>query len=123
MKKILFLMVALVAMIACDDLKQPSFTKAAIKSESFVSVRMKYPAEVEFDGDYRGCETGPNEYNVLQKFTAKNAFGVKSSYIYKINMLFKGGEWTEQSSWTYDKLIIEDLQTGEQYKFYSPDDK
>ena len=91
-------------------------------SEEFVSSRMKYPAEVEFDGDRRGAETSSNEYNVFQKFTAKNAFGVKSSYVYKIHMIYKTGDWADINNWTYDELTIEDISTGKQNVYRSPSD-
>lgn len=123
MKKCLFLTTYLVVLFltACEDNK-PTFARAAIISEDFVSPRMKYPAEVEFEGDRRGSETSPNEYDVYQKFTAKNAFGVKSSYVYKIHMVYKSGDWTDVNSWTYDSLIIEEISTGEQHKYNSPTD-
>lgn len=123
MKKCLFFMVCFVTLIltACEDNK-PTFTRAAIISEEFVSPRMKYPAEVKFDGDRRGSETSANEYDVFQKFTAKNAFGVKSSYVYKIHMIYKSGDWTDINSWTYNLLVIEDVSTGEQHKYNSPTD-
>lgn len=123
MKKILFLMICLTSLImySCDNNK-PTFTRAAIMSEDYVKVRMKYPAEVEFEGDRRGSENGTNEYDVFQKFTAKNAFGVKSSYVYKIHMIYKGGDWSDINNWTYDLLTIEDISTGEQSKYLSPAD-
>ncbi len=116
-------MVCLASLIlySCEDNK-PTFTRAAIMSEEFVSSRMKYPAEVEFDGDRRGAETSSNEYNVFQKFTAKNAFGVKSSYVYKIHMIYKTGDWADINNWTYDELTIEDISTGKQNVYRSPSD-
>lgn len=107
--------------LSCDDNK-PTFIRAAIMSEDFVAPRMRYPAEVEFDGDRRGSEKSNNEYIVYQKFTAKNAFGVKDSYVYKIHMIYKSGDWTDINSWTYDLLTIENVSTGKQYKYYSPND-
>lgn len=38
-------------------------------------------------------------------------------------MIYKGGEWEEKDNWTYDLLIIEEANTGRQYKFTSPFDK
>lgn len=108
--------------ISCDDSNKSSFTRAAIISEEFVSPRMKFPAEVEYDGDYRGSETSTNEYDVFQKFTAKNSFGVKSSYIYKIHMIYKSGDWSDKNNWTYNSLIIEDVSSGEQFRYSSPEE-
>lgn len=124
MKNVLPILLGLISLIlvSCEDNK-PTFTRAAIMSEDFVAARMRFPAEVEYDGDRRGSETGTNEYIVYQKFTSKNAYGVKVSYIYKIHMIYKFGDWTDINSWTYDSLIIEDIATGQQYKYYSPDEK
>jgi hypothetical protein len=92
-----------------------TFDEAAIESEYFVKDKMKYPEEVEFDGDKRGHETSKNNFNVFQKFTAKNSFGVKSGYVYKICMVYKGtGDWTDLDNWSYSSLTIEDTSTGKQ---------
>lgn len=125
MRKSMFFLLMIISLvsISCDDSNKPSFTRAAIISEEFVAPRMKFPAEVEFDGDRRGSETSANEYDVFQKFTAKNAFGVNVSYIYKIHMIYKSGDWTDKYSWTYNSLIIEDVSSGQQFRYNSPEDK
>ena len=117
------LMIFSTIFITCDDSNKASFTRAAIISEDFVTPRMRFPAEVEFDGDRRGSETSTNEYDVFQKFTAKNAFGVKVSYVYKIHMIYKSGDWADINNWTYNALIIEDISTGQQFRYSSPEDK
>lgn len=81
MKNVLPILLGLISLIlvSCEDNK-PTFTRAAIMSEDFVTARMRFPVEVEYDGDRRGSETGTNEYSVYQKFTSKNTYGVKVSY-------------------------------------------
>lgn len=116
MKKVLILLV-LAFSIGVMAQNKPTFTRAAIMSEEFVKPKMKYPEEVKFSGDRRGSEKAMNEYEVFQKFTAKNSFGVKSGYVYKIRMIYRGGDWTEKSSWKYQFLIIEDESTGKQTKY------
>lgn len=37
-------------------------------------------------------------------------------------MIYKSGDWTDVNSWTYDSLVIEEVSTGEQYKYNSPTD-
>lgn len=117
MKKVLILILLIMSVIACEDNK-PTVTRAGIMSEDIVRGKMKFPDEVEFDNDYRGKEVSDKEFEVYQKFTAKNAFGVKSSYVYKIQMVYIGGEWTDSKNWSYDKLMIENIGTGQQNVYY-----
>lgn len=117
MKKVLILILLIMSVVACEDNK-PTVTRAGIMSEDIVRGKMKFPDEVEFDNDYRGKEVSDKEFEVYQKFTAKNAFGVKSSYVYKIQMVYIGGEWADSKNWSYDKLMIENIGTGQQNVYY-----
>lgn len=122
MKRILFLFFALISFLSCED-KGATLTRAGIASEDFVKARLKYPAEAEFEGDIRGESVSDSTFLVYQKFNAKNAFGVKSSYVYKVKMVYLGGDWTDRNNWTYSNMIIEDIATGEKSAFLSPEDK
>ena len=122
MKKIFFLFVALLSFVACQD-EGATLNRAGIISENFVKDRLKFPAEVEFNKDIRGQELSDTTFIVYQKFNAKNAFGVKVSYVYKAKMVFLGGDWADINNWSYNQLIIENVSTGEQSVFYSPNDK
>ncbi|MBQ6037320.1 MAG: hypothetical protein IJL37_01455 [Bacteroidaceae bacterium] len=118
--KILFIFLLFLGsftLYSCLDDEGGSITRAAIMSEDIVKEKMRYPAEVDFEGDRRGSETSTDTYTVYQKFTAKNGFGVKVSYVYKITMKYKGGDWTERSNWDYSNLVIEDVSTGEQVRY------
>lgn len=119
MKKLLFLIFSVCLFIACDD-NGATHTRASIISEDFVKARLKFPAEAEFNGDYRGKTLSDSTFIVYQKFDAKNAFGVRSTYVYRAKMVYLGGDWTETSNWTYNELIIENVSTGEKDIFYSP---
>ena len=88
--------------------------EAGIICEDFVRPLMKYPKEVEFEDNAKGELVKDNLFKVLQKFTAKNAFGVKSEYVYKIFIAYTGGDWTEKNNWVYQQIIIENVSTGEQ---------
>lgn len=125
MKRLYFLLFCLLGLFvcSCDDSNKATFTRAAVISEGYVTQRLRFPEEVDFNGDYRGSETSKNEFDVYQKFTAKNAFGVKVSYVYKIHMIYKSGDWSDINNWTYDNLVIEDVSTGEQFRYNSPTDK
>ena len=118
MKKCLFLMLVLVSVSVMGQ--EATLTRAGIMSEYFVKARLNNPEEVKFEGGYRGSAESSTKFMVYQKGYTKNDFGVKKSFVYKIHMIFKGGEWTEQKNWTYDLLIIEEVNTGKQYRFNSP---
>lgn len=123
MKKCLLLMVMLLmlpSMIIANSNEDANHRRAGIMSEAFVKQRMSNPAEVKFDGDVRGETISYNKFIVFQKFTTKNDYGVRKSYVYKVSMIFRGGDWDELKNWTYDSLVIEDVGTGKQYKYSSP---
>lgn len=122
MRNFIFLFFALLSFISCED-EGATLTRAGIASEDFVKARLKFPAEAEFERDIRGKEISDTTFIVYQKFNAKNAFGVKSSYVYKAKMVFLGGDWTDCENWTYNQLVIENVSTGEKSIFYSPIDK
>lgn len=107
----------------CSCAEEVNLTKAGIMSEHFVKARLKNPEEVKFTGGYRGSEESNSKFMVYQKVSTKNDFGVRKSMVYKIHMIYKGGDWAEQKNWTYDLLIIEEVDTGKQYKYYSPNDR
>ena len=104
--------------MSCEDNK-PTLVRAGIISEHFVKYKMKFPEEVDFETDYRGEQLSECKFKVYQKFTAKNAFGVKSSYVYRAIMLYLGdGDWTDKNNLTCDELIIENVATGEQHRYW-----
>lgn len=115
MKRILLFLTAMfcVTTISAQQIEE---TKATIISEDFVKKHVNYPLTVKFGRD---VVWKPSQYNkqratLLRKFTAKNDFGVPSEYVYKIDLIYNGGDWTELGNWTCYKLILEDTATGEQ---------
>lgn len=102
---------------SCDDSTKASLIRAGIMSEEIVKEKMRFPSEVEFGDEIKGEVFNPSTFKVLRKFTAKNAFGVKSDYAYRIFMTHKGGDWAELSNWNFENLTIEEVSTGKQY-FY-----
>ncbi|HNX89686.1 MAG TPA: hypothetical protein PKH58_11425 [Paludibacteraceae bacterium] len=87
--------------------------RCSIMAEDFVKSKLKYPNEVKFNTNQYVHEVEGSEAIVLNKFTAKNSFGVESNFVYKIWLSFNGGDWTEINNWSYSKLIIENSDTGE----------
>lgn len=121
MKKFLLVIIGLVfGLISCDSSVNIK-SGASIISEDFVKERLNYPTTTDFDRDvvWTPDYLDENRGTLLKKFTAKNAFGVSMDYVYKIDIRFLGGEWTDANNWTYDYLIIEEVPSGKQY-YYTP---
>ncbi len=116
-KNIIIAFITGIIMFSCTDSK-PDLIKATIMAHDFVKEKLFFPEEAEFKRDRIGSETSDNEYDIIQSFTAKNAFGVKISYKYKIHTIFHGGEWTDINNWSYTTLSIENTSTGEKEIFY-----
>lgn len=77
-------------------------------SQDIVKENLKYPQEAKFSSSYVHEENGYGKCIVLGQVTAKNAFGVKSLYTYKIWMTHNGKEWSIRNNWELEKLILED---------------
>lgn len=113
MKKTLFLIVAVMAMIivSCGSDK-PSLTSAAIMAQDII--KSEFAADCDFeDMDIRGEETSPGSFTVYQRFTTSKYPG--DEFVYKIYMEYLGGDWTDASSWSHSGLIIENRITGAQW--------
>ena len=120
MKKILipFLIIAFaLCTVSCED-SGPDLTTAGIMARDHVKKMINYPEEAEFERDIRGSGDVVNGFTVYERFTAPNAFGVKKRFVYKCNMKYLGGDKHEDSSWECSNLIVEDIQTGQQYRSY-----
>lgn len=73
---------------------------ACSASEDFIKQDLRNPDTAEFSS--LDCSVDNNDdgsYTVLRKISAKNSFGVQSSYVYKVTLGFKGGNWVEKSNW------------------------
>lgn len=118
MKKIiLFLFVAFsLATYSQNDVYKDE-TKCYIAAQDFVKAKFKYSKEVKFVGNFFHETNGYGNAIVLGKVIAKNAFGVRSEYVYKIWLNHNGLDWTDKKNWTMTKLIIEDSATGKQQVF------
>ncbi len=93
-----------------------TLTQAAITAQDYVKQYFFFKCKFD-DRDIRGEETiVRNRFNVLQKFTCKKD-GVERQYVYKCILQYKGGDWTETSNWDFSTLIVEDMNTGIQWKY------
>lgn len=82
-----------------------------VMSEDFIKSDLRYPDTVDFS--MFDCSTENNSdgsYTILRKVSAKNGFGVESSYIYKVKLGFKGGNTVDINDW--ELISIE----SEEYK-------
>ncbi|GHV27483.1 hypothetical protein FACS1894176_09440 [Bacteroidia bacterium] len=103
-----------------DFVQSDSYTnknRAYITAQDFVKQKLNYPKEAEFNSNVVHETDGYGKCIVLGKVTAKNAFGVRTEYVYKIWLSHNGGDWTTLSNWSYSKLIIEDTKTQKQTVF------
>lgn len=113
------LICSLLFFVSCEDNKV-TLNRAGIMSADFVKEKLTHPQDAEFnDFDIRGEQIDDTQFKVLRKFTAKNSFGVSTEYVYKCYMTYIGGEsgdWADSNNWICSDLIIENVQTGEQYE-------
>lgn len=80
-------------------------------SEHFIKQDLNYPDNSEIP--FLECnitETNGNEYTILRKVEASNAFGVKKTYIYKVKMAYVDGEESDAENW----VLLE--MRNEEYK-------
>lgn len=122
MKKHLFLIVLslmFASVIRANSNDRVDHHRASTVSEELVKQKMHYLTDIKFNGDVGGKSIKNFKFIVYQKFTAKDTRGIRKFFFYKISMIYRGGDWTELENWTYDYLVIKDLDTGEQHKYSS----
>jgi len=87
------------------------YRKASIIAQDIVQDKM---GKCDFEKlNYVGETTMvENRFKILQKFTYKG-----ESYVYRIYIQYKGGEWTNRNNWNYGELTIENSSTGEQVRY------
>lgn len=117
MKKLLFVLVAMMPLLVLGQDASTNKNRAYITAQEFVKQKLKFPKEADFNNSVVHETQGSGKCTVLGKVTAKNAFGVRTEYAYKIWLVHNGKDWTEQSNWRYTKLILEDTSTGKQQVF------
>ncbi|MGL6037546.1 MAG: hypothetical protein ACRC0E_01460 [Soonwooa sp.] len=94
-------------MISCGK----SEPNACLMSEDFIKKHLNYPAEAEFPMlDCNVKSDGNGNYTVLRKITAKNAFGVKSEFIYKVEMYYNGAIPEDINNWTLMNIKSEEVK-------------
>lgn len=105
MKKITFLFCLII--ISCGS----SEPNPCIMSEDFIKKDLKYPDEAEFSSFDCSSETNSDgTYTILRKISTKNAFGIQSSYIFKVNLSFNGGNPVDSNNWTLLSIQSEEYK-------------
>ena len=95
MKKLLFLFTA-VFFIACGS----DSPNACLMSEDFIKMDLNFPKEASFPMlDCNTTDNGNGNYTVLRKISAKNAFGMETEIIYKLELHYKGGVDVDSNNW------------------------
>lgn len=82
-----------------------------IISEDFIKQDLRHPSTADFS--MFDCSTDKNSdgtYTILRKVAAKNSLGVESSFIYKVTLGFKGGNWVDMNNWTLIKMQSEEYK-------------
>lgn len=82
-----------------------------IISKDFIKQDLYNPSTADFS--MFDCSTDKNRdgtYTILRKVAAKNSLGVESSFIYKLTLGFKGGNWVDMSNWTLIKMQSEEYK-------------
>lgn len=106
MKKIM-LLIAVLLFISCGS----SEPNACLMSEDFIKKELAYPDEAEFSSfDCSSESNADGTYTVLRKVSAKNTFGVQSSYIYKVTLSFNGGNAVDINDWTLINIQSEEYK-------------
>lgn len=92
-------------------LNDDSSGNPCVISEDFIKQDLRHPDTADFS--MFDCSTEKNSdgsFTILRKVSAENAFGVKSSFIYKVKLGFKGGEWTDTSNWDLINIRSEEYR-------------
>lgn len=82
-----------------------------IISEDFIKQDLRHPSTADFSSF--DCSTTKNDdgtYTILRKVSAQNSFGVESSYIYKVQLGFKGGNRVDMSNWDLINIRSEEFR-------------
>lgn len=84
-------------------------SKPCIISKDFIKQDLYYPDEAEFSSF--DCSTEINSdgsYTILRKVSSQNGYGITKTFIYKITIGFKGGNWVDNNNWVLIKIQSEE---------------
>lgn len=80
-------------------------------SKDFIKKDLHYPNSADFSMIDCSVENNSDgSYTILRKVSAQNAFGVESSFVYKLTIGYKGGEWTDLNNWELLNMRSEEMK-------------
>lgn len=92
-------------------------SKAYVISQEFVKEHASYPETTNFpllDYVWEPSEVNSREGTLIATFTAKNAYGTKIKYAYKMFIKHITGDWRDKHNWRYSYMVVENASTREQ---------
>lgn len=111
MKKLFYCLISLCIVGCSNSPSDPDAgmkNKAGIISKDFVENRLRNKETADFPTLDRVVEKlNHNEYKVLSFVKAKNDFGVEKKYFYRAILVYKGGDWSDTTSWSLRSLEFE----------------
>jgi len=94
-----------------NKVESEGFDASCVIAIDFIKKDLRYPAEAEFSiFDCVRESQNDGSIMVMRRFTAKNGFGVKSEYIYKVYLYFKGGEKYNINNWELISIQSEEVR-------------
>lgn len=107
MRKLLLLLLTCVLLVSCGG-DEPN---PCLMSKDFIKQDLTFPDEAEMSAFDCSSETNSDgSYTILRKVKAQNAFGVESSYVYKVRLRFNGGITTDINNWELIGIISEEYR-------------
>lgn len=73
----------------------------------FIKEDLKFPLEAEHSILDCSQTKNNNQYTVLTKVRAKNALGVQTEFVYKLELEFLGGISVEKKNWHLNRIRSE----------------
>jgi len=113
MRKILFvfmLAAAMVSLSSCED-NEPNERRAGIIAEDFVKKEILSPNDLDYD--VVGVdETAHQTYHVVANIKTLNGLGMKVPRKVSVRLMYLGGDWTDEKSWSCLSVRFLDESTG-----------
>lgn len=82
-------------------------SKCCVMVQYYVNQRLTIPDDADYDSNVT-IEPNDTDKSVIiwGKVKAKNNFGVMIPHDYKAKLIYKGGDWSEQSNWKCEFIDI-----------------
>ena len=107
MKKIILLFCLFPMLFSCGS-DEPN---PCLMAEDFIKTDLNYPKEASMSIFDCSKETNSDgSYSILTKIEAKNSFGIKKDFIYKVTLSYNGGITTDIRNWTLIKIQSEEYK-------------